>query len=144
MKKISFFKRYQLFRAFKKAIKENRNELEQKFGVRVDRAYRLYTILNIPEELIGEAFTLRKSDIDRISEPLIREYTSELSNYLNSIGLSEIYDFYELRKEEKLAWKIVIGYKFFRSNEWYDTLYFRVLPISLLFSLIISLIIIFS
>ena len=144
MNKISFFKKYRLFRDFKRVIKENRNELEQRFGIRVDRAYRLYTILNIPEELIGEAFTLRKSDIDRISEPLIREYTSELSNYLNSIGLNEIYDFYELRKEEKLAWKLVIGYKFFRSNEWYDTIYFRVLPISFLFSLIISLIIIFS
>ena len=144
MKKLSFFKKYKLFRDFKKIIKLNRNELEQRFGIRVDRAYRLYTILNIPEELIGEAFTLRKSDIDRISEPLIREYTSGLSTYLNSIGLNEIYDFYEVRKEEKLAWKIVIGYKFFRSNEWYDKLYFRVLPISLLISLIISLIVIFS
>jgi hypothetical protein len=144
MKQLTFFKKYQLFRVFKKTIKENRNELEQRFGIRVDRAYRLYTILNIPEELIGEAFTLRKSDIDRISEPYIKEYTSELSNYLNSKGLNEIYDFYELRKEEKLAWKVVIGYRFFRSNEWYDKLYFRVLPISLLLTLITSLIILFS
>lgn len=143
MKKLSFYKKYLLFRLFKKTIDECNIELYQKFGIRVDRAYRLYTILNIPEELVGEAFTLRKSDIDRISEPLIREYTNELSTYLNSKGLSEIYDFYELKKEDKFSWKIVIGFKIFRSNEWYDKLYFRILPISLLSMIITILIIIF-
>ncbi len=143
MKKLSFYKKYLLFRLFKKTIDGCNIELYQKFGIRVDRAYRLYTILNIPEELIGEAFTLRKSDIDRISEPLIREYTNELSTYLNSKGLSEIYDFYELKKEDKFSWKIVIGFKIFRSNEWYDKLYFRILPISLLSMIITILIIIF-
>ena len=53
MKKISFLKKINLFRVFKRTIKENRNELEQKFGVRIDRAYRIYTVLNIPEEVIG-------------------------------------------------------------------------------------------
>ncbi len=143
MKNISFLKKIKLFKLFKKNLDDNRNELEERFNIRIDRAYRLYTILNIPEEYIGEAFSLRKSDIDRISEPLIREYINNLSNYLNSIGLSEIYDFYELKKEDKFAWKIVIGYKLFKSNEWYDKIYFRILPISILIALISLFVIIF-
>jgi hypothetical protein len=143
MKNISFLKKIKLFKLFKKNIDNNRNELEERFNIRIDRAYRLYTILNIPEEYIGEAFSLRKSDIERISEPLIREYINNLSNYLNSIGLSEIYDFYELKKEDKFAWKIVIGYKLFKSNEWYDKIYFRILPISILIALVSLFVIIF-
>jgi len=143
MKNISFLKKIKLFKLFKKNLDDNRNELEERFNIRIDRAYRLYTILNIPEEYIGEAFSLRKSDIDRISEPLIREYINNLSNYLNSIGLSEIYDFYELKKEDKFAWKIVIGYKLFKSNEWYDKIYFRILPISILIALVSLFVIIF-
>ena len=143
MRKIGFFKKLKLFREFKKVINDNKNYLNVNFGVRVDRAYRLYTILNIPEELFGEAFSLRKSDIDRISEPYIREYTNELGIFLNSKGLNEMFDFYELTKVDKFTWKIVIGFKLFRSNEFYDKLYYRFLPISFAIISIISLLFIF-
>jgi hypothetical protein len=143
MKNIGLFKKIRLFRLFKKIVNENKNELNTNFGIRVDRAYRLYTILNIPEELIGDAFSLRKSDIDRISEPYIKEYTNELGSFLNSKGLSEMYDFYELSKEDKLSWKLIIGFKLFKSNEYYNKIYYRLLPISLLFAFILSLLLYF-
>lgn len=143
MKNIGFFKKLKLFREFRKIINDNKNYLNVNFGVRVDRAYRLYTILNIPEELFGEAFSLRKSDIDRISEPYIREYTNELGVFLNSKGLNEMFDFYELSKVDKFSWKIVIGFKLFRSNEFYDKLYYRFLPISFAIISIISLLFLF-
>jgi len=143
MKNIGFFKKLRLFKTFRKTLKENSDVLNRDFGIRVDRAYRLYTVLNIPEELIGEAFTLRKSDIDRISEPYIREFSNELATFLNSKGLNEMYDFYEVSKVDKFSWKVVIGFKLFRSNEFYDKFYFRFLPISLLSILIITLLFIF-
>jgi hypothetical protein len=143
MRNIGFFKKIKLFREFRKIINDNKNYLNVNFGIRVDRAYRLYTILNIPEELFGEAFSLRKSDIERISEPYIKEYSNELGNFLNSKGLGEMYDFYELVKVDKFSWKIVIGFKFFRSNDFYDKIYYRFLPISLLIISILSLLIIF-
>ncbi len=143
MKNVGLFKRIKLFRLFKKIINDNKNELSVNYGIRVDRAYRLYTILNIPEELIGEAFSLKKSDIDRISEPYIKEYTNKLGFFLNSKGLSEMYDFYELSKEDKFSWKIVIGFKLFKSNEYYDKIYFRLLPISILSVLLLSILFFF-
>lgn len=143
MKNIGFFKKLKLFREFRKVINDNKNYLNVNFGIRVDRAYRLYTILNIPEELFGEAFSLRKSDIDRISEPYIREYTNDLGVFLNSKGLNEMFDFYELSKVDKFSWKIVIGFKLFRSNEFYDKLYYRFLPISFAIISIILLLFLF-
>ena len=58
--KISFLKKIKLFKEYKKAIKSYSIDLESKYGIRIDRAYRLYTVLNIPEEFIGELF-LNKS-----------------------------------------------------------------------------------
>lgn len=143
MKNISFFKKLKLFRFYKKVLNDNRNQLEQKFGLRIDRSYRVYTVLNIPEEIIGEAYTLKKSDIDRISEVYIKEYTRELSQFLGKLGVGELCDFYEMKKVDKFSWLLVMGYSLFRSNEWYDKLRFRYLPISVITSIIIGLLIYF-
>lgn len=128
-KNIFFLKKIRLFSFYKKAIKENRSEIEQNFGLRIDKAQRMYTVLNIPEEIIGEAFSLKKSDIDRISENYIKEYSSEISRFLTSKGLGELYSFYEVKKVDKYSYLVVIGYSLFRSNEYYDKLYWRVYPI---------------
>jgi hypothetical protein len=143
MRRISFFKRMKLFRFFKSVVKSNQNELEQKFGVRIDRAYRLYTVLNVPEEVIGEAYVLKKSDVDRIGEAYIKEFSRELGEYLNTKGLNELYDYYSLNKVDKYSWHLVMGFSLFRSNEWYDKLYFRYIPIASVISLITGLLIYF-
>lgn len=140
---MSFLKKLKLFRLFKKTIKDNRNELEQKFGVRIDRAYRIYTVLNIPEDIIGEAYLLKKSDIDRIAEAYIKDFSKELGEFLNSKGLNELYDYYSLNKVDKYSWHLVMGFSLFRSNEWYDKLYFRYIPIGATISLITGLLIYF-
>jgi hypothetical protein len=66
----------------------------------------LYTVLNIPEEFIGEAYDLKKSDIDRISEGYIREYTSKLSGFLNQKDFQN-YTFYESKKVDKHSYLIL-------------------------------------
>lgn len=125
---IFIFKKLKLFSFYKKTLKENRDEIEQSFGLRIDKAKRMYTVLNIPEEIIGDAFSLKKSDIDRISENYIKEYSSELTRFLTLKGLGELLSFYEVRKVDKYSYLVVIGFSLFRSNEYYDKLYWRVYP----------------
>ena len=91
MANVSFFRKLKLFSYYKKVVKNNKIKLERELNIRIDSAYRLYTVLNIPEELYGE-FTLKKSDIDKISESYIREYMFEVSKSLREIGLSELFD----------------------------------------------------
>jgi hypothetical protein len=84
----------------------------------------------MPSDEIGEAYDLKKSDVDKISESYIREYVSKLSTYLNSIGLSELYDFYEpVKKVEKYSYLIIIGYKQLDSLEINKIIYRILLPI---------------
>jgi len=140
MKNISLFKKIKLFREFKKQIKNSKEDLERTLNIRVDKSYRLYTVLNIPEDLVGEAYSLKKSDIDRISENFTREYTLGVSRFLDTKGLKELYEIYEIRKVDKYSYLIVIGYSLFKSNKYYDTLYYRVIPGGIILSIILSLI----
>jgi hypothetical protein len=135
MANISFFKKLTLFSLYKKTLKLNKLRLERELNVRIDSAYRLYTVLNIPEELYGE-FTLKKSDVDKISENYIREYTFEVSKFLKSIGLNELFESYEVKKVDKYSYLIVIGYSLFRSNVFYNNLYYKFLPILIVLSIV--------
>jgi hypothetical protein len=146
--RISFFKKIKIFREFKKVLKLNKIELEQVFGARIDNAYRIYNVINIPAEMIGEPYNLRRSDIDKLAEASIKEYTIKISEYLDSKGLKEMYDFYELKKVDKYSYLVVLGFSLpkdtFRSNKYYDNLKYRVIPIVSIISLILLLILLFK
>lgn len=126
---IGFIKKLRLFLFYKKTVKRFEKQLDQNFNIRLDSAYRMYTVLNIPEEVIGEAFSMKKSDIDRISENYTREYIAELSRFLSQNGLSELTEVYEIKKVDKFSYLAVVGFSIFRTNEFYNKLYLRYIPI---------------
>jgi hypothetical protein len=136
MNKVSFFKKLKLFLNYKKIVKQNKLELERSLNIRVDNAQRLYTVLNVPEELIGEAYSLKKSDIDRISETYIREYIFEVSKLLNTKGLMELFRTYEIKKVDKYSYLIVIGFSLIETPKLYNNLYYKVIPSVLFLSTI--------
>jgi hypothetical protein len=92
----------------------------------------MYTVLNIPEELIGEEYSLRKSDIDKISENFITEYGMELKKFLDTKGLTELYEYYEIKKVDKYSYLLVYGFSQFQSNKYYNNLYWKVIPASVI------------
>lgn len=139
MKK-SLFKSLKLYSIYRKIIKEKETEITQRFNSRIDRVYRIYTVLNIPTELIEEPYNLRKQDIDNLSARYISEFSSQISNYLNSVGLAELYDLYEVRKVDKYSYLVVIGFSLFRTDKFFSSLFFRWIPITVGISLISYLI----
>jgi hypothetical protein len=127
---MNLIKKYNLYRGYKKILRKNRIVLESKFNLRKDRADRLYTVLNIPEDYFEEPYNLRTSDIDSISEKYVREYINNLSVFLNSNGLSELYDFYEpIKKVSKYSYLIVLGFKPFDTVKFNKLIWFRAVPI---------------
>jgi hypothetical protein len=132
-------RKIKLFYSYIKSIKKNQFELEQKFNLRIDKANRLYTVINVPEDLVGEAYSLKKSDIDRISESFLREYSAELSKYLNKIELQELYKVYEIKKVDKYSYLLIFGFSLFKSNKYYNWLYFGLIPFATLSSILLLL-----
>jgi hypothetical protein len=142
---MNIFKKIRLFSEYKKIIKSKRVDLEGSFNIRIDRAQRLYTVLNIPEELFGEPYNIRKSDIDTISQTYIKEYVTRLSTYLNSIGLTELYDFYEpIKKVDKYSYLLIMGFKPMNSASYNKIIYYRILPVLIFISLSVLLYFIFK
>jgi len=134
---MKLFKNLRLFRYFKRTLNDNRVLLEGDYNIRIDNAQRMYTVLNISEELFGDPYNIRTADIDTISQTYLREYIIRLSEFLNSKGLSELYDFYEpVKRVEKYSYLIVIGFKPFTSVKYNTILYFRIIPIIFLLLLV--------
>jgi hypothetical protein len=118
-----------LYFSYKRIIKKNRVRLQSDFNMRIDRADRIYTVLNIPTDLFEEPYNLRKEDIDSIAQKYIKDYISELSKFLNSIGLSEIYDFYEpVKKVDKYSYLVVIGFRQLDSVDVNRIIYRIIIP----------------
>lgn len=140
MKRISLYKKISIFRGYKKSLKSIKTELEQTFGARIDNAWRIYNVINIPNEVVGEPYNLRKADIDKIAESSVKEYTTELSKFLNTKGLQELYDFYEVKKVDKYSYLVIIGFSLFKSNEYYDNIRYKIIPTLSVISLILLLI----
>lgn len=141
---MNIFKKIKLYWTFKREIKANRVTLESNFNLRIDRADRLYSVLNIPENVFEDPYNTRKSDIETISQTYVREYVNNVSKYLDSLGLQELYDFYEpVKRVEKYSYLIVLGYKPFNSVEYNTIVYYRLIPIISILSLISLLFIIF-
>ena len=132
MKNVSIFKKVKLFNYYKKIINSKSEELELKYNIRIDYAKRMYTVLNVPKDLVGEAYSLKKQDIDRISESYIKQYTSDLNDYLNSIGLNELHDFYHMKKVDKYSYLLVFGYSLFKSQSYYNYIYYGLFPVSII------------
>lgn len=135
---MTILKKLNLFFSYRRTIKDSKNILRERFNIRIDGAQRLYTVINVPEELVGEAYSLKTSDINRISENYIRGFNEELANFLNTKGLSELYEIYEIKKVDKYSYLVVIGFSLFKSQRFYNILYYIFLP-----SVILSLITLF-
>ena len=103
-------------------------DLKIQFNMRVDNILRFYTVLNIPQELIDEPYNFRKSDIDAISRNYIREFSNQLSLFLNSRNLTELYELYDMEKVDKYSYLLVFGYSLFNTKRIINSLVFFWLP----------------
>lgn len=125
-------KKLRLFFVWRKVINQNKALIENKFKLRKDLACRLYTVVNVPEELVGDAYSLRKGDIELITKNYVESYTQDVSKWLNENGLQELYKIYEIKKVDKYSWLLVLGFSLFRTQTFYNRLYFIGIPLFLL------------
>lgn len=115
--KISLRKKIKLYFEYRTALSRIDYELIEKFNCRIDSVGRLYTVLNIPKELIEEPYNLRKSDIDALANNFIREYSLELFKFLDTKELKELYKFYEAKKVDKYSYLLVYGFSLFDTKK---------------------------
>lgn len=114
---LKFFKKITLFFFYRRQVLASKEYLLQNFNARVDYIFRVYTVLNIPKELIEEPYNFRSSDINNISQNYIKAYSNEIQNYLISVGLRELFDIYEVKKVDKFSYLLIFGYSLFNTRK---------------------------
>lgn len=124
---MDIFKKIKLFYEFRKLVRSNKNNLLNDMGIRIDRANRLYTVVNVPP--LEEPYNMRKSDVDLVTDRYITEYMGKLQSYLNSkIGIMELYTLYTIQRVEKSSYLVVVGFKYFNSVKYNNIVWLGVVP----------------
>ena len=142
---MGFFNNLKLYFFYKKTIRKNRDFLLSGFNIRIDMVNRMYAVLKIPEEVLNEPYNTRTADIEMVTSTYIKSYVTKLSAYLNSLGLSELYDFYgeKIKKFDKSTYLVVIGFKPINSVRMNNMFWYGIFPI-LVILFIIGLVIFFK
>lgn len=139
--KTNFFKSIYLFFLYRRKINKLKDQLMTNFNARIDYIFRIYTVLNIPKEFIEEPYDFRTSDINSISQNYLRAYSNQMQEYLNSNGLRELFDIYEIKKVDKYSYLIILGYSLFNTKRFANNLIYSSISI---FTLLIIYFIIYS
>lgn len=139
MENYGFFKKFKTFLKYRKSLKKIETNLRNELNVRVDNAYRIYSVVNIPEENFEEPYNFRKSDIDKISEKFLKEYFSKLSEILNRGGLMELYNVYDIQKVGKYSYLAIVGFSLFRTDKVFSKILLRWIPITLGVSIVVGI-----
>ena len=142
--KVNIFRKIYLFFLFRRNLLRSETDLKIQFNIRIDSILRFYTVLNVPNEVMEEPYNLRKSDIDTISRNYIKEYNFQLSQFLNSKGLTELYDLYDMDKVDKYSYLLVFGFSLFNTKRLANKLLYLWTPIMVLMSLIMTIYFIFK
>lgn len=142
--KTNIFKKIYLFFIFRRNLLKAETDLKIQFNIRVDKIFRFYTVLNVPSEVVEEPYNLRKSDVDTISKNYVREFNSQLSQFLNSRGLTELYDLYDMEKVDKYSYLLVFGYSLFNTKRLANSLIYFWTPLVSILLLILTIYFIFN
>jgi hypothetical protein len=140
MKKLSFWKKLSIYRTYRKIVLKNKNEFESTYGLRIDRANRIYTVINIPAEMFEEPYNLRTADINKISEPYITAYIKQISGLLDSKELGELYRLYDIQKIDKYSYLVIIGFSLFDTAKLSRNIFLRFIPTIFILSILTFLI----
>lgn len=118
MEELSIFKKYRLFRYFKKLLKENREVISNKkngLNLRIDKAQRIYTVVNCSSDVLKYGNNLATKEI--------KEYVSKVDKLFIDIGLTEYVGIRDIQQISELDFLVVFGYKGFDTTSFYNRLY---------------------
>ena len=132
---MNFFKKIAIFRQYIKIVKQHKAELKRDFNLQFDRIFRLYTVINVPDEtqIYGPDNT------PRLTEGFIKSWVTTLDKYLFDIGLKEYVEVQEISRIDNVNFLLVLRYKYLNTLRWANVLTYS--TFLLLVAIIILLII---
>lgn len=116
MEKVSLFKKIRLYRQYIKALKKNKDKLrDSKINLRVDRIHRLYTVINMPEDV--------KTYGTNLTEKYIKEYIQRVDPIFTEMGMGELIGILKMDKIDETNYLIVFGFSLMNTAKFWGWLY---------------------
>lgn len=115
---MNIFKRIQLFFTYRKIINSIKDKLLVENNLRIDRVYRLYTVINMPDDVENYGGKLGKKYVE--------EYLRNIDQIFVGYGLYELVGILDLKKLEGNNVLVVIGFKFLNTQRIANYLLFIV------------------
>lgn len=130
MEKVSFFKKLKLYRQYIKAIKRNKGKLsDSKINLRVDNVHRLYTVLNMPDDV--------KTYGSGLTEKYIKEYIQKVDPIFKEMGLGELVGILKMDKIDETNYLIIFGFSLMNTPIFWRWFYFILVGIITFLSILI-------
>lgn len=118
MDKLSWFKKLQLFRDYWILIKRNRESISDKsngLNLRIDRALRIYTVYNCPEDV--------RSYGNKVAEKYIKEYIGNVDRLFIDLGMIEYMGIRDIKQISELDFLVIFGFKGFNTAKFMNRLF---------------------
>lgn len=111
IKRMNIFKRISLLRYYRSVLSEHNQELLTTYNLKIDMVSRLYTIWSMPQEQYNSyGETLLKQEVDK--------YMRKVDQYLQSVGLSELYGVATKERIAENSYRIVIRFAYLDTAFW--------------------------
>lgn len=130
-KKMNFFKRFKLYRHYRRLLKNNEEALSNpKYNLRTDYVNRIYTVVNLPPDV--------KTYGTSLAQKYITEYISEVDKLFQQMGISEYVGILDIKQETEMDYVIIFGFKFIDTAKLANRLLLTMVSIPIIW-IIISL-----
>jgi len=107
------FKKFKLYKIYKKFIKDNEVILEQKYKLRRDYTNYLYTIVNLDPDMVNKYY----GENDKVATPVINAYIKSVDEYFSSQNMSEFIAIRKISRVDDFNRKIEFGFSLFDSKK---------------------------
>jgi hypothetical protein len=112
-----FFNKIRIFLIYRNILKRNSIILWERFNIRFDDVYRLYTVIIIPPETMS-LLSMKDNKYHMVFQQevvtQITSYIKAVSGYLKTVGMGEEwYGLTEMTEIDQMNYKIVISFAFF-------------------------------
>lgn len=105
--KTSLWNKIKFYFIFRKIIKKNLPRLNGQFNLRKDNVNRLYTVLNLPEDV-----TIYGKDL---IDKYITKYVSDVNSFCKEIGINELIAILDSQRIDSTNYLLVFGYAGFNT-----------------------------
>jgi len=105
--KTSLWNKIKFYFIYKNTISKNLPRLNGQFNLRKDRVNRLYTVLNLPEDV-----TIYGKDL---IDKYIAKYVSEVNSFCKEIGINELIAILDSQRIDSTNYLMVFGYAGFNT-----------------------------